>query len=323
MLISAAPNRRTLVEAPAEPCGFLNNWPSKTEPAFPKSPAGLRMSTYSLESMRLVERLCSRFEESHDPATQDLESVVEPLLDEVAPRDRGVLLGELLAIDAELRRRQGMSISPADYQPFLLRTDLSFTTNDARRIVDAAQASLPDVPTSERYRFLAKVGSGGNGDVWRVDDRVGQRTLAVKRLRDSHHEEAAAEARLIREALLTGRLQHPGIPPIYDHGRLDDDAAFFSMKLVEGETFERILKSRSREDNDPIRDLGIFEQVTQAVAYAHAEGVIHRDLKPQNIMVGAFGEVQVMDWAWQSPARKPPPARSARVRNRRRRSRFR
>ena len=99
-----------------------------------------------------------------------------------------------------------------------------------------------------------------------------------------------------REALLTGSLQHPGIPPVYDHGRLDDGNVFLAMKLVQGETLENILKGRDAAADDLGHCLGIFEHVAQTLAYAHSQGIIHRDLKPQNMMVGRFGEVQVMDW---------------------------
>jgi serine/threonine-protein kinase len=91
-------------------------------------------------------------------------------------------------------------------------------------------------------------------------------------------------------------LQHPGVVPVYELGRFDDGRPFFTMKLVKGVTLARLLKERSSPAQDRARYLKVFEQVCQAVAFAHSRRVIHRDLKPANVMVGAFGEVQVMDW---------------------------
>ncbi len=101
--------------------------------------------------------------------------------------------------------------------------------------------------------------------------------------------------RFIEEAQIGGQLQHPGVVPVYDIGRFGD-RPFFTMKLVKGQTLAALLSERSDPAADRPRLLSIALQVTQALAYAHAKGVIHRDLKPANVMVGAFGEVQVMDW---------------------------
>src|SRR5262249_6974738 len=93
-----------------------------------------------------------------------------------------------------------------------------------------------------------------------------------------------------------GQLQHPGIVPIYELGAFSDRRPYFAMKLVKGRTLSSLLAERPAAAHDLPRYLSIFEAVCQTVAYAHARGVIHRDLKPSNVMVGGFGEVQVMDW---------------------------
>jgi serine/threonine-protein kinase len=102
--------------------------------------------------------------------------------------------------------------------------------------------------------------------------------------------------RFVEEAQIGGQLQHPGIVPIYELGTLADCRPFFSMKLVKGHTLAELLAQRPDPGAELPRHLSIFEAVCQTVAYAHARGVIHRDLKPSNVMVGSFGEVQVMDW---------------------------
>jgi serine/threonine-protein kinase len=101
--------------------------------------------------------------------------------------------------------------------------------------------------------------------------------------------------RFIEEAQIGGQLQHPGVVPVYDIGRFGE-RPFFTMKLVKGKTLSALLAERANPAADRPRLLGIALQVAQTLAYAHAKGVIHRDLKPANVMVGAFGEVQVMDW---------------------------
>ncbi len=114
----------------------------------------------------------------------------------------------------------------------------------------------------------------------------------MKVLRPEYRDRSALRRRFIEEGQIAGQLQHAGIIPIYDLGRFDDGVPFIAMKLVQGCTFTELLAQRI----DPARSLDIFLRVSQAVAYAHARGVIHRDLKPSNIMVADFGEVRVIDW---------------------------
>src|SRR5690606_2012748 len=90
--------------------------------------------------------------------------------------------------------------------------------------------------------------------------------------------------------------QHPGIAPVYELGQFADKRLFFSMKLVKGETLSKLLADRKDPAAERGKFIGLFEQICQTMAYAHSRGVIHRHLKPANVMGGAFGEVQVMDW---------------------------
>ncbi len=122
------------------------------------------------------------------------------------------------------------------------------------------------------------------------------RDLAVKVLLESHRDKPDLIRRFVEEAQIGGQLQHPGIVPIYELGAFADRRPYFAMKLVKGRTLSSLLDERPDPTRDLPRFLSIFEAVCQTIAYAHARGVIHRDLKPSNIMVGSFGEVQVMDW---------------------------
>jgi tetratricopeptide (TPR) repeat protein/tRNA A-37 threonylcarbamoyl transferase component Bud32 len=148
------------------------------------------------------------------------------------------------------------------------------------------------VDAADRYQLRDEIARGGMGVVVRGWDNVLKREVAVKLL----HPQlvgSAAERQFLEEANVTGQLQHPGIPPVYDLGTFADGRSFLAMKLVRGRTLAALLKD---SPGDRGRWVGVFEGVCQAVGYAHREGVVHRDLKPSNVMVGEFGEVQVMDW---------------------------
>ncbi len=142
-----------------------------------------------------------------------------------------------------------------------------------------------------RYEILERIGQGGMGVVYRARDQNLGRDVALKILRE-HAADPLAEQRLRREAEVIARLEHPGIAPVYDVGRLDNGALFYVMKLVRGRSLDQAVRAVS-----PLpQRLRFFQQICETVAFAHAHGVIHRDLKPQNVMLGEFGEVLVLDW---------------------------
>jgi eukaryotic-like serine/threonine-protein kinase len=157
---------------------------------------------------------------------------------------------------------------------------------------DAPQAP-PDTP---RYRFEAFLARGGMAEVWRGCDTVLAREVALKVLREPVFGDAGARGQFEEEARHVGQLEHPSIVPVYDLGELQDGRPFFAMKLVHGQTLAGLLAARATPAEELPRWVGVFEQVCQAVAFAHARGLIHRDLKPSNVMLGEFGEVLVMDW---------------------------
>ena len=157
-------------------------------------------------------------------------------------------------------------------------------------------ASSFDRARTTRYRVRGEINRGGMGAILFAHDIDLGRDLAIKVLLDEHRDRPEVIRRFIEEAQIGGQLQHPGIAPVYELGQFADERPFFSMKLVDGETLSELLSQRAEVADDHARFIGIFEQVCQTIAYAHSRGVIHRDLKPRNVMVGAFGEVQVMDW---------------------------
>ncbi|MEO1497967.1 MAG: protein kinase [Planctomycetota bacterium] len=158
------------------------------------------------------------------------------------------------------------------------------------------RASDSDGPAPD-YELIDMLGQGGMGVVYAAKQSSIARTVAVKMLKPgdkSGGSEAGSEDqrdKFISEAVITGELEHPNIVPIYDLGANAEGALFYSMKRVKGTPWDDVIAQRSLTEN-----LGILMRVADAVAFAHASGVVHRDLKPENVMLGDYGEVLVMDW---------------------------
>lgn len=160
------------------------------------------------------------------------------------------------------------------------------------RAIERLRAAGSDIDLSRtKYRLVEAIGRGGMGTVYRVEDPTLERDVALKVL-DAADPEGELAARLLQEARVLARLEHPGIVPVHDVGELPDGRVYYTMKLVRGNRLDRWVKSgvtlRQR--------LTTFRRLCEAVGFAHAHNVLHRDLKPANVMVGAFGEVLVMDW---------------------------
>src|SRR6267154_267523 len=151
-------------------------------------------------------------------------------------------------------------------------------------------AETPDL-AGTRYRLLERLARGGMGVVYAAEDGKLRRRVALKVL-DVPGTDGDLANRLIREARVLAALEHPGIVPVHDVGTLADGRVFYTMKFVEGKRLDKYIESVA---SFPDR-LRLFLRICDAVAFAHASGVLHRDLKPANIMVGPFGEVLVMDW---------------------------
>jgi WD40 repeat protein len=171
---------------------------------------------------------------------------------------------------------------------------------ERRRDVDVEVDGTDD---PDRYEQIGEHARGGLGRIVRaVDKRLG-RTVAVKEL--LRHTESN-EARFMREALITARLEHPGIVPVHEAGRWPNGDPYYVMKLVEGRTLKELIAAGTTM-RDRLALLPHVIAVADAVGYAHSEGVIHRDVKPSNIMVGAFGETIVVDWGLARDCKRDVP----------------
>jgi serine/threonine-protein kinase len=187
-------------------------------------------------------------------------------------------------------RRQIPDISPQEVP--------SVSPPESATEAESAQAPKAMAPACERVRLqlAGEIARGGMGVVLKARDLDLGRDIAVKVLLEGHADKTEFARRFVEEARIAGQLQHPGIAPVYQLGVFSDGRPYFTMKLVKGQTLAVMLAARPGPAAEWPRFLGIFAQVCQTLAYAHARGVIHRDLKPSNVMVGTFGEVQVMDW---------------------------
>lgn len=152
--------------------------------------------------------------------------------------------------------------------------------------------AAPRAGSPARYELREELARGGTGKVSRAHDRQLEREVAIKLLLDPT---AQHGLRFAREARVTARLQHPSIVPIYDIGRLADGQPYYAMKLVSGRTLDQAIRE-STSLAQRLALLPAFIGVTDAIAYAHAQRVIHRDLKPNNVVLGPFGESMVIDW---------------------------
>lgn len=153
------------------------------------------------------------------------------------------------------------------------------------------------------YTILENIGHGGMGEVFLVHDPVCKREVALKQMREQWLKNETMKERFIREARIASQLSHPSIIPIYT---MDEEGSYYTMPFIEGETLKTILKitREQMKNGDPLHPIGssvptlvrIFLNVCGAMGYSHSHGVLHRDLKPDNIIVGKYGEVLIIDW---------------------------
>src|SRR5262245_38589183 len=157
-----------------------------------------------------------------------------------------------------------------------------------------------------RYRVLRPHARGGLGEVFVAEDKELHREVALKEIQARLADDPTSRARFLREAEVTGRLEHPGIVPVYGLGTYADGRPFYAMRFIKGdnlkEAADRFHADESLRSNPGRRSLGLrqllrrFTDVCNAIEYAHSRGVLHRDIKPGNIIVGKHGETLVVDW---------------------------
>ncbi|MHC4589995.1 MAG: serine/threonine-protein kinase, partial [Planctomycetota bacterium] len=222
--------------------------------------------------------------------------------DEVKPQDQESRL------DAGLRAAFGPVLAIADARDGLsVLAEIEGRLGTETRVFLRGEGEPGDAPRTDRsaedrpgggarYERLDEIARGGMGVIIRSHDNDLGRDVAMKVLQSRHADNEAMVRRFVEEAQIAGQLQHPGVLTVYELGLQPDRRPYFTMRLIKGRTLAELLDERSLPDQDRRRFRTIFERTCQTMAYAHARGVIHRDLKPANVMVGNFGEVQVVDW---------------------------
>lgn len=171
-------------------------------------------------------------------------------------------------------------------------------------VLAGTDGELPpgEVGEYEKYTDFVEMARGGKAVLHTCRDKLIGRTVVLKRLREEFKDDPTEQVRFLREARVTAQLQHPNTVPVYDLGRDDKGATFFTMKRILGENLWEILKKIHDGDEEvaaafpPVRRMEIAADAAQALGFAHTHGVIHRDVKPENIWVGEFGEVILLDW---------------------------
>jgi tetratricopeptide (TPR) repeat protein/tRNA A-37 threonylcarbamoyl transferase component Bud32 len=290
-----------------------------------------------------LEEACCRFEEAwkagQRPRLEDF--VAGPVRAE-----RLALLRELLRLEVYYRRQAGEGPSAADYETRFpgataLLSDLFAAPPDADRPVspqpeaedpegtgpelqppttgqehprrngDGQAPADPGDPPPSRYRKLRFVDAGSLGEVSLAEDTELHREVALKEIKQKHAQRPEFRGRFVLEAEVTGRLEHPGIVPVYGLGTYADGRPYYAMRFIKGDNLAKAItqfhaQTPVRFDSLAFRGLlGRFVAVCQAVGYAHSRGVLHRDLKPANILLGPFGETLVVDWGLAKVADRP------------------
>ncbi len=215
------------------------------------------------------------------------------------------------------------SLDPTTLMPSIGSTRFGDDDDPTTPWSEASGAAVNVTPAGStgeggRYRRITELGHGGWGVVERAVDRVLQREVAVKRIRAARDVSQEIRRRFLHEARITSQLQHPGVVPVHELAIGDHGDIYYVMKLLDGECLREHVRRQhatGKGDSDrwthqtlmsavaPLLDR--FIDICQAIGYAHERGVIHRDLKPQNVMVGAFGETIVVDWGLAKKYREP------------------
>jgi serine/threonine-protein kinase len=216
--------------------------------------------------------------------------------------------------DGQRDRESGADLGVhASFRTLPPTADPQATCPTSSTAADAAGEGATAGPGSavQRYRILRPHARGGLGEVFVAHDEELHREVALKEIQHQHSNQPESRARFMLEAEITGGLEHPGIVPVYGLGLHADGRPFYAMRFIKGDTLRDAIQRFHQADASPRapgeRSLALrqllrrFNDVCNAIAYAHSRGVLHRDLKPQNIMLGPYGETLVVDWGLAKP----------------------
>jgi formylglycine-generating enzyme required for sulfatase activity/tRNA A-37 threonylcarbamoyl transferase component Bud32 len=233
-------------------------------------------------------------------------ALLEPMVERHITKHQNDPAQSLAALGSATSVREALE-QVHDYEIQASLGHLGEATTDHRSGADPT-ATFVGRPTATggRFRVLRLHDRGGLGEVFVARDEEVRREVAVKQIQERHAHDPRSRARFLIEAEITGGLEHPGIVPVYGLGAYDDGRPYYAMRFIRGDSLRTAIE-RFHGDADAQRDpgkrslalralLGRFLDVCDAITYAHARGVLHRDLKPGNVMLGAYGETMVVDW---------------------------
>jgi len=200
--------------------------------------------------------------------------------------------------DDDANERPDRTLKGKEKEKDKVKSPKSTLVIKTRELRDVKLAPVPGAKDPE-YELVKILGEGGMGIVYEARQTSIDRQVALKMIKGAAAGQEKQKAKFLAEAVVTGDLDHPNIVPIYDVGRNEQGALFYSMKKVQGTPWDDVIGDKGLSEN-----LDILMRVADAVAFAHARGVVHRDLKPENTMLGEFGEVLVMDWGLAQPSKR-------------------
>ena len=258
------------------------------------------LASLSPNQVEWVNSICGQFEENWErQARPDVPEYVRRACGDTDPVARLVLLRELLTSELELRDDDARAHDFDAYRS-------QFADPAELDVLELVLGKAARSESSQRFRILKPHARGGLGEVFVAQDEQMDRVVALKRMKDDLLEDEASRSRFAREAEITGHLEHPNIAPVYAQGRDREKRPFYAMRFINGQPFDEVIKKfhAVHPAGGDVRDrlfalrklLGHFTTVCNAVAFAHSRGILHRDIKPHNVMLGPFGETILLDW---------------------------
>lgn len=244
----------------------------------------------------------------NDTASEESPSTVETYVERFDALATDEIVLRLVEQEMRCRKR---ALGIVEFDEYSSRfPNLTAGIQHLKTAIECEKTRTPDVMENMRvgeqvgrYFIADKQGEGGFGLVWQADDPKLGRTIAIKQLSGRLAKDSEHRSRFINEARIAAKLEHPGVVPVYDVEEPDKRQPYYTMKLVRGKTLEEDVqeyhastKQSEKAKIESRRLLNVFSAICKAMQYAHDKGVIHRDLKPQNVILGDYGETIILDW---------------------------
>jgi tRNA A-37 threonylcarbamoyl transferase component Bud32 len=265
-----------------------------------KRPEPPDLASLSASQVQWVTAVCNEFEEDWGRADRpSVQEYMNRVGDDADAKVRLVLLRELLTSELELLEQDAQTRQAYAYRAF-------FSDPDEQDVVDFVHPAETNGLGARRFHVVKRHAQGGLGEVFIAHDRHVDRDVALKKIKPELADDQASRNRFIREAEITGQLEHPNIAPVYSLGLDGDRLPFYAMRFIQGQPLHEAIadlhKARGARGNQGERSLalrkllGRFNAVCDAAAFAHSRGILHRDIKPANVILGRFGETILVDW---------------------------